>query len=562
MLVAEPMCAAGRRDAHAEAAERDGMRERLSWIPPVPSAGFVLAALQRVALVCAIVVSLAVLPAAGAAIAGYDTYVVTGGSMAPAVRDGSLVISRRVDPATVSPGDIITYRHPERPTVPVTHRVMQVFDDSGGRFLQTKGDANAAPDPDLVHADRPISRMMLTVPYAGWIISALRTLPGQVALVVLPALVLSTRLLQHHPRGARLLPASLAPAHPPAAVPAPPSPPPPRAVPSPHSGGATGMLRAFFRRHPPAATAPATGQPPGVAHGGARRSPSVLHPVEPAPHADVPPDPPRVGARPDVASDHAPTREVEDAPRLSAASADHLRPVSTLDTERIRRVASVARSHAALGRDLQTVEEAIQPVRDLLDRHAMAAAQLEANLDRELQPVRQYADALQANLDQLLARLDEEGSSASQALRAQFQAEQRRVEQVRSTMVEPRTRLRAAIQREAEAIDALLAGFDTDLDHLERTIADQRRDLRRITAQLQSDQFGEALSFLRDRSSELAAIAAAGIADAGEVEQTLRISLDRARQDQRRSAHLGRTLDALHQAVRADAAPTPRDEAV
>jgi signal peptidase len=57
------------------------------------------------------------------------------------------------DPAAIEPGSVITFRALGNGTV-ITHRIVQRVDEPGlGQIhYQTKGDANAGPDPDLVPA--------------------------------------------------------------------------------------------------------------------------------------------------------------------------------------------------------------------------------------------------------------------------------------------------------------------------------------------------------------------------------------------------------------------------
>lgn len=71
---------------------------------------------------------------------------VRSGSMAPAVPAGALVVSRPEPTGAVRPGWVVTFHRPVDRGV-VTHRVVRVV--RGGRHpvVETKGDANPAPDP-------------------------------------------------------------------------------------------------------------------------------------------------------------------------------------------------------------------------------------------------------------------------------------------------------------------------------------------------------------------------------------------------------------------------------
>src|SRR5512133_106197 len=105
-------------------------------------------ALDRVlAVLCAAAVLGAVLVVVSRA-ASYQTYVVRGGSMAPAIPQGSLVFVQPVPARDLKVGDVITFRRPEEPRQVVTHRIVSVrpLDAGGlggtnGLALRTRGDA-------------------------------------------------------------------------------------------------------------------------------------------------------------------------------------------------------------------------------------------------------------------------------------------------------------------------------------------------------------------------------------------------------------------------------------
>ncbi len=126
----------------------------------------------------------------GPALLGYDTFVAVGGSMEPAIRQGSIIVAKRVDPASVRPGDIISFRRPQRPDIPITHRVISVQEEDGTTVFLTKGDGNSFTDPEEVSVAQPISKLVYTVPFAGYLVSFGRTGLGKALLIGLPALLL------------------------------------------------------------------------------------------------------------------------------------------------------------------------------------------------------------------------------------------------------------------------------------------------------------------------------------------------------------------------------------
>jgi signal peptidase I len=81
-----------------------------------------------------------------------------GRSMRPAIGDGEMVTVEVVEPASVKRGDILLYRHRQRP---VAHRVVHVQQDGGvvvGFVL--RGDAKAACDAP-VKPEQILGRVLL-----------------------------------------------------------------------------------------------------------------------------------------------------------------------------------------------------------------------------------------------------------------------------------------------------------------------------------------------------------------------------------------------------------------
>ena len=142
-------------------------------------------------MVVSTLVTFSVLAAAIPTFLGMDSFIIEGGSMRPAVPAGALVVSKRVDPAIVEAGEIITFRHATTPANPVTHRVVKVLREADGTVnLLTKGDANSSADPEPVATALPVSRMVYSLPYAGYVLEFSRTNTGKGALIVAPALLL------------------------------------------------------------------------------------------------------------------------------------------------------------------------------------------------------------------------------------------------------------------------------------------------------------------------------------------------------------------------------------
>lgn len=148
-----------------------------------------------VALVLALLLGAAALD-----LSGHGLFVVTGSSMEPSVPRGALVIVRPTVPATLVVGDIVTYHLRGQA---VTHRIAAIDEFGDARAFRTKGDANAAPDPEPVAFDDRAGLLVAQVPLAGWILGLVhaygRPLAVALALAVAVA-VLRERLALPLPR--------------------------------------------------------------------------------------------------------------------------------------------------------------------------------------------------------------------------------------------------------------------------------------------------------------------------------------------------------------------------
>jgi signal peptidase len=119
------------------------------------------------------------------------SYVVTSGSMEPAMSPGDVIVVNSVAAETIEEGDVITYGGGGE-EMPTTHRVIDVTQQDGSLAFETKGDANEDPDGSLVTSDEVQGRVMtpggylFVIPYIGYVIDFAGTLPGFIALFAVP----------------------------------------------------------------------------------------------------------------------------------------------------------------------------------------------------------------------------------------------------------------------------------------------------------------------------------------------------------------------------------------
>jgi signal peptidase len=95
---------------------------------------------------------------------GWHPTLVIGGSMAPSINRGDIVVVRPVGPSGLGVGAVVTFADPGRGGQLVTHRIVQVLD--GDRY-RTRGDHNHDPDPQPVPRSAIRGRAVLRLPYLG-----------------------------------------------------------------------------------------------------------------------------------------------------------------------------------------------------------------------------------------------------------------------------------------------------------------------------------------------------------------------------------------------------------
>lgn len=118
----------------------------------------------------------------------YKLLIVQSGSMQPTIPVGSMVV---VAPQVeYQVGDAVTFV----PSVIdkkqyVTHRISRYASDTFGLLYETKGDANKTPDPGTIAREQIIGKVILTVPYVGWVTSHMKTPLGFILVVIVPATI-------------------------------------------------------------------------------------------------------------------------------------------------------------------------------------------------------------------------------------------------------------------------------------------------------------------------------------------------------------------------------------
>lgn len=140
--------------------------------------------------VAAVLLAAMLLLSVGPRVLPYQSLVVRSGSMSPHIPIGSLVLYRRAAATQIKVGDVIVFAKPGNPDEKVTHRVYRISPGPNGRYFETKGDANGAPDAWRISATGSGWVAFAHVPDVGYVLGYLQTGSARMLLIVIPALLL------------------------------------------------------------------------------------------------------------------------------------------------------------------------------------------------------------------------------------------------------------------------------------------------------------------------------------------------------------------------------------
>lgn len=114
---------------------------------------------------------------------------VMSGSMEPAIKVGSLVFVKKVDPVSLKENDVLNYVNPKEDKITVTHRIVKIEEKDGQKVFTTKGDANNSADPDPVFQNQVRGRISFSIPFLGFLSDWLKKPKGLILLVIIPAIL-------------------------------------------------------------------------------------------------------------------------------------------------------------------------------------------------------------------------------------------------------------------------------------------------------------------------------------------------------------------------------------
>lgn len=116
----------------------------------------------------------------------YRIMVVQSGSMEPAIKTGSVIMTAPF--RDYKKDDVITFGSADRSNEPTTHRIYDLEVVEGKIYYITQGDANNAPDSRKVAQEEVVGKMLFHIPYAGYLVASVRKPLGFMLVLIVPAL--------------------------------------------------------------------------------------------------------------------------------------------------------------------------------------------------------------------------------------------------------------------------------------------------------------------------------------------------------------------------------------
>ena len=132
----------------------------------------------------ALLLIVSILPITG----NYKVMTVISGSMAPAIKMGSVVIVKPA--ADYKIGDVITFGPYSKTKAPTSHRIYDIKVVDGQPVYITKGDVNNAPDARELQKRDVLGKVLFSVPYIGFAVDFAKKPMGFALIIVVPAAII------------------------------------------------------------------------------------------------------------------------------------------------------------------------------------------------------------------------------------------------------------------------------------------------------------------------------------------------------------------------------------
>jgi len=87
-------------------------------------------------------------------------------------------------------GDVITFSESGKTKTSITHRIHDIIIEENQPIYITKGDANNEPDSEGVLPKEISGKVLFSVPFMGYVISAAKKPLGFMLIIIIPAVII------------------------------------------------------------------------------------------------------------------------------------------------------------------------------------------------------------------------------------------------------------------------------------------------------------------------------------------------------------------------------------
>ncbi len=136
-----------------------------------------------IVLIAALLI-VSVLPITG----NYKIMTVISGSMAPAIKMGSVVVVKPASDYKIE--DVITFGPYSKTKAPTSHRIYDIKVVDGQPVYITKGDANNAPDTREIQKKDVLGKVLFDIPYLGFAVDFAKKPMGFALIIIVPAAII------------------------------------------------------------------------------------------------------------------------------------------------------------------------------------------------------------------------------------------------------------------------------------------------------------------------------------------------------------------------------------
>lgn len=125
---------------------------------------------------------------------GLHPMTVLTGSMRPTIQPGDMVVDEPIPASEIRVGDIVTFQDPHADRT-ITHRIRKIEISEGQARATTRGDANDTVEKWVIPVTGDVGRVVYRVPKIGYPVTWSHTRNGRLAMVSVPALLLTIMAL-------------------------------------------------------------------------------------------------------------------------------------------------------------------------------------------------------------------------------------------------------------------------------------------------------------------------------------------------------------------------------